>query len=210
MTTKRKPLEQVQLSAMAFTVGHWLPRAAMGSRTGEPERDPFDMKAPYQRGSVWSDVQRVALIKSLYMGIPVGAIITSILPVTDKYHVRVIDGKQRIETVRMWIANTFQVPSWWFGPDDYEGDAEFVHFGDLTVRSHRRFENSQLPCLEFNGQTVWLGRNAKGVWSTRQRSPQELLMAEAELYGLINGGGTPQTAADMARAAAIASRPGRS
>lgn len=202
MTAKRKPLEEVRLSALAFTVGHWLPR---------PSGDFVDLNAPYQRASVWTEAQRVALVKSLYMGIPVGAIITSVLPITEhKYHVRVIDGKQRIETVRMWATNMFQVPSWWFGPDDYTGNDDLVYFGDLTLRAHRRLDNLQLPCLEFNGQTVWIGRNEKGAWTTRQRTPEELLMAEAELYGLINGGGTLQTAADMARAAAVASRPGRS
>jgi hypothetical protein len=201
---KSGPLPEILLSTYNWTVGHWL------------DNENYDLDAPYQRGSVWTDEQRRDLIKSLHMGLPVGSITVSKLPWRDylpntQKGYRVVDGKQRIDTVRAFANDEFSVPASWFRPGALSEEAvaagkKDVTWSDLSVVAQRRFDTSMsLPAHEFQAETEYLGRHdATGKWMTRQRSDEEILQAEAELYGLLNGGGTPQTDEDMARARAMA------
>lgn len=200
-------LPEVHLSSLAYTVMHWLPR------TYESEsRDPFDLNAPYQRGSVWTLAQRQALIKSLYMGLPVGSVIVSHLPHRSEFSYRIVDGKQRIETVRAFAEDKFPIPYEWLREDDRPAtevsmcpQSGVIFHSEASERFRRWFGmGAQMSALEFKPELEWMGRNAKGQSQHRKRSDAEILRVEAELYGLINGGGTPQTEDDMARAALIA------
>jgi hypothetical protein len=202
------PLPKISLSTANWTVGHWL------------DVNHYDLDAPYQRGSVWTDDQRRNLMKSLFIGLPVGAVTVSKLPWRDhlpdtQKSYRIVDGKQRIEAVRAFANNEFNVPASWFRPDALSPDAVAsgktdVTWDDLAVVTRRKFGTSMpLPASEFNAETEYLGRDkVTGDWVTRRRSDEEILQAEAELYGLLNGGGTPQTDEDMARARAVAAQPG--
>lgn len=202
--TAPAPLPELHLQSLARTVDHWVQR---------PDEDPFDLHAPYQRGSVWTEAQRVALVKSIIMGLPVGAVITSQLPYTagSPHHWRVVDGKQRVEAVRAYLADQLPVPGWWWPADCTTDRAGLVLFSELTTKGQRSFAIRQLPELAWNGEVVYLhpkplvDGKSQG-WVTRRRSADELLVAEAELYGLVNGAGTPQTEADLARARAVAAR----
>lgn len=199
------PLPELRLSSLARTVDHWLLR---GEQSWDIDpTDLFDLAAPYQRASVWTLDQRVALVKSLLMGLPTGAIITSALPsAASGPSYRVVDGKQRIETVRAFAAGEVPIPAWWVRQDDRTVGANGqLTWADLTDRGRRVFSMRPLPELLFQGETEFTGPRGDGKgWHTRRRSADELLIAEAELYGLINGAGTAQTAEDMARAAAVA------
>jgi hypothetical protein len=155
---------------------------------------------PYQRGSVWTLRQRIELIRSLLSGTPVPSIIandraTPAWPHTPDgpaggYYYAVIDGKQRLETMIAWYASELAVPASWFPPEDATEtedteDGPYVRFAGLTPEARRAFPTKAL--LPFAVAKVGS------------------IEAEAEIYGRVNGGGTPQTAEDMARAAAIAS-----
>lgn len=197
--TGRRPLPEVRLSATSRPFLHWLPKVYDG--------DIFDLNAPYQRGSVWSLEQRQALIKSLYMGVPVGSIIVSKLPYRkgSPFSYRIVDGKQRIEAVRAWAGDAFAVPGWWFDSEYIDLPGDEVRWSHLSIVGRRRFETgTQLPGLEFDPELVWLGRKPDGSPHWGRRNDAQILVAEAELYALVNGGGTPQTDGDMARAAAVA------
>jgi len=157
---------------------------------------------------VWTLDQRRALIQSLYTGVPVGNIIVSKLPFRagNPYHYRVIDGKQRIETVRAFAASEFTVPGWWFTHDLTVRRSGEITWEDLTDSGHRHFTMATpLPALELDAANEWLGRDEYGKRGRRKRSDAEILAAEAEVYLLVNGGGTMQSESDMARAAEVAS-----
>jgi len=205
--SKPGPLPRINLSTDDWRVGHWLDPG-----TGVE----YDLDAPYQRRSVWTKEQRRNLIKSLFMGLPVGSVTVSKLPWRDylpetQPNYRVVDGKQRIETVRAFANNGFSVPASWFRPDALtdaavaSGKTE-VTWDDLSIFTQRKFKmGTPLPASEFDASREYLGRDENtGEWITRDRSDEEILRAEAELYGLLNGGGTPQTDHDMARARAVA------
>jgi hypothetical protein len=154
---------------------------------------------PYQRGSVWTEDQQVALVRSWLSGIPVPGIIindrmnrdwTARNGRTDDVpFLAVVDGRQRIEAAIKWWSGDLAVPASWFAPESVittvsTDDGPYVTYAGLTEVAQRVFGNrAMLPIIE-----------------TKVGSIEE----EAALYLLVNGGGTPQTDADMANAAQYA------
>jgi hypothetical protein len=156
---------------------------------GELELDP-----PYQRGAVWTEDQRVALIRSLISGIPVPALIINARPVAApdqqaQATYAVIDGKQRLLTVTAWFTGKLAVPASWF-------PAELVA---VTV------DTADGPYVTFDGLT----ETGRGFGSRAMLSVRETALAtvaeEAAVYVLVNGAGTPQSDSDLAAARRVAS-----
>lgn len=207
------PLPEVTFHSMNFTVGHWFPRA---------DYEAIDFNPPYQRGTVWTIDQRRALIKSLLMGLPIGAVVVSVLPyelTPEHYHYRIIDGKQRLETVRLFEADGFTIPVEWLPEESWQYGNDAPTEGDVVLSQapyvRRIFEMSRaFPALEWHGakeQTGWAEVPKRGytdqfqrvpVW--RERTNAELLRAEAEVFMLLNGGGTGQDPEHMAEVAKMA------
>lgn len=170
------PLEALNLQHFTYSVYHYV-----------SESDDFLLDPPYQRQSVWSPEQRVNLIRSFLLGVPIGSVILN-----DRfkagvgYHFAVVDGRQRIETVRAWFAGAVAVPtSWWTdedlgAPRDQLGDTVTVNdLSEVAVRDCKR--RWQLPAAEA-------------------RLPEQ---AEPDLYLLVNFGGVAQTDDDRARVEAL-------
>lgn len=162
------------------------------------QRGDMTLNAPYQRGSVWTLGQRVGLIRSILLGIPIPAVV-----INDRGSVdwaegsiqldepfwAVIDGKQRIETMLAWFSGEFAVPASWFDPEYIAetmptGDGPYVCF----------------PCLTRIGQRVFSNHATIAVVEGKLTTVRE----EAEVFCLVNGEGTPMTTVDMCRAAAVA------
>jgi hypothetical protein len=61
------------------------------------EEGELDLNPPYQRDHVWGEERRRNLIRSLTMGLPIGAIFINSRDIMEPEVV--LDGKQRIETV---------------------------------------------------------------------------------------------------------------
>jgi hypothetical protein len=182
-----KPIEHLTLAPtnrMAIDLFH------------QVERRRIRLDPPYQRGRVWTDGQRLDLMYSLLSGYPVGTLILnnraggSWGDFTVDY--AVIDGKQRLETVCDWFRGDLPIPASWVpagwitaesltaGLVDF-GDGDYITEADLTPAAELHFETAMsLPVV-----TARLGD----------------LAAEAEVYRLVNTGGTAHTAADLARAA---------
>jgi hypothetical protein len=188
------PLDHVTLSP-SFRVARELVQLV---DSGDLLLDP-----PYQRGRVWSLDQKIALIRSWLTGVPTGVIILSDRSGRkwaetngDVYEKggavwACVDGQQRITAAREWFADGFAVPASWFDPERVEtteegDDGPYVRYSGLSVTGQRMMSNSRalLSVAEF--------RTAATVAD------------EAEIYLLVNGGGTPQTDADMANATRVA------
>lgn len=163
----------------------------------------IDVDPPYQRGQVWSDDQRIALISSWMQGLPTGVVILSdraqpawsaatgdIYATGDTAVWAVVDGKQRLSAALAWYEDAFAVPASWFPADlvdhtENTDDGPYVRHGGLTITGQRKLEHrAQFAVAEF--------RTAATVHD------------EAKVYLLVNGGGTPQTATDMRRARDLA------
>lgn len=159
----------------------------------------LDLNPPYQRGSVWTLDQRIGLVRSWLLGIPVPAVIindrcTSAWRDANGHSpldtgigmYACVDGKQRIETAIAWFAGEFAVPASWFDAESVEAaadtaDGPYVRYTGLTVVAQRHFANrAMLPTINAQVATQ---------------------SAEADLYLLVNMGGTAQTEDDLHNAA---------
>ena len=129
---------------------------------------------PYQRGDVWGTKRRVNLIRSVLLGVPIPSMI-----INDRlgagwdgdWRIAVIDGKQRITTLLMFLHGELPVPGEWFG-----SKSKIVTFNDITEVQRRIVKNQPLPFSE--------GRLAT-------------LEDEKEVFDLVNFGGLTQGESDV-------------
>jgi hypothetical protein len=101
----------------------------------------------------------------------------------------VVDGKQRLLCLKAWYDDELAVPASWIEP-------EMVDVTEPT---------SDGPYVRVSGLNE-LGRRATGerILLPVGEAQAGSLREEAEIYLLVNGGGTPQSDADMDNARRIA------
>lgn len=163
----------------------------------------LDAAPAYQRPSVWTRIQQVNLVRSWLLGIPVPAIMlndrgsdawrrtngTSPLDTGEPGYVAV-DGRQRVEAAVAWFTGDLAVPASWFDPEHVEAtvdtkDGAYVTYTGLTVVGQRLMSNrAMLPVIEANAISE---------------------AEEADLYLLVNTGGTAQSQDDLDHAATFTS-----
>lgn len=128
---------------------------------------------PYQRGDVWGPVRRVNLIRSLLLGIPIPSIIINDRSMTqwpnDDLRFAVIDGKQRLTTILMFLKSELAVPGEWV---DLPGE---VTFSEMPIVTQRKICNRPLAFSEGSLPT---------------------LEEEQLVFELVNFGGVPQGESD--------------
>jgi hypothetical protein len=182
-----EPIRELSMSTSARSWGELIHQVQRGDTT-------YDL--PYQRGAVWNDEQRIMLIFSIMSGTPVPALIVNSRPEKMWFDAdgeqlpiyAVIDGQQRMTTVRMFMEDALPVPASWFPAEEVEtaedtADGPYVRYSGLTRRQQRFFENRPTPVAEGRVHSV---------------------AAEAAVYLRVNGSGTPQSAEDLDLAARIA------
>jgi hypothetical protein len=191
-----EPLQRLPIST-SNRQARWLVKQVAD---GELDIDP-----PYQRGAVWSEDQRVALMRSLLAGLPVPSII-----INDRHRREwadraaynrdnptgrssyvVIDGKQRLLALRAWFDGQLAIPASWVPAEEVAhaedtDDGPYVRATGLTELGRR-----------MTGERILLAVGEAQANSVRE---------EAEIFMLVNGGGTPQSDDDMARAARVAGK----
>lgn len=189
------PFEHVSLNP-SFQSAAWLARRVV---EGEIDANPA-----YQRGSVWSRDQRIALVQTWLRGLPAGVVIladrcnrkwATANPDSDPYETgkgiwAVVDGKQRLTTAVAWFGSEFAIPASWLPADHIETveeteDGPYVRQNGLTLKGQRFMERY---CSLLVAETKDCATEAD----------------EAAFYLLVNGGGTPQAQADMDNAACVA------
>ena len=188
-----QPIQRLNLQAYNRSVAEFIPR----------DRDDYELNPPYQRGTVWTPDQRVALVHSFLSGTPIPAVILNYranddwtrangaLSIHDPAYA-VVDGKQRIETIRAWFDGLIAVPASWFDPElvkftESTSDGQYVNYTGLSIVGQRTARMWTIPTAE-----------------ARVASVED----EAAIYLRVNGGGTAQSAADMANAEGVRSRTG--
>lgn len=152
----------------------------------------LDLNPPYQRGYVWTLEQRVNLVRSLLLGVPVAALVLNRRGSNAAWRrnegdpgevwYACIDGKQRLTTMHMWWRGEFAIPADWLERRMHGAghDLAMVTVRDLSDVGRRFMDNRcMIPVAEAS-----LGSLAE----------------EAEVYGLINSAGSAQTQEDLDRA----------
>lgn len=184
----QSPLTRLPTTASLWCVEEYTSRL----RRGEMLLDP-----PYQRAPAWSEQQRIDLMRSWLHGVPVPAVVLNerMGPAwrrTDpqtRVTYAVVDGRQRLQAALAWQDGELAIPASWLPPDwihttEDTDDGPYVRA--VGLHNPRRVARlMDLPCVRAQVSTV---------------------AAEAGLYLLVNGAGTPQSTVDLARAAAIAAR----
>ncbi|MFI6030815.1 DUF262 domain-containing protein [Amycolatopsis magusensis] len=149
------------------------------------------LSPPYQRGDVWTPQQRIALMKSLLLGVPVAAIVVNRRGDNAEWRANegdpggvwyaCIDGKQRLTTLCQWHAGELAIPADWIDPElltTAPGDT--ITATDLSTTGRRILgQRFIIPMAEATLPS---------------------LASEAETYRLINSAGTSHNHADLARA----------
>lgn len=136
---------------------------------------------PYQRGDVWGKIRRRNFIKSLLLGVPVPSIIVNQRMFAEgwgeDYRVAVIDGRQRITTIFMFLDDKIAVPSDWFHENHVSNTTGgTVFYSDLNRCGQRKLKGRSVPFVEARCES---------------------LQQEAEIFELINFGGVPQGCVDQ-------------
>lgn len=145
-------------------------------REGQVDLDP-----PYQREPVWGLERKRNLIRSLIIGLPIGAIFLNERGYKpDAPHYAVIDGKQRILTVTGFFDEKFSVPAEWF-PESHARHLGEVYYSELSELGQRAIE-TDWTVATYETQFAW--RSAK------------MLEQEQFVFELVNYGGIPQGECD--------------
>jgi hypothetical protein len=182
-----EPVHEMRMNISARMWGDLIHQVQQGDTT---------YHLPYQRGEVWTQAQRMMLIYSILSGTPIPALIVNERPHKMWFGAQgerlpvyaVIDGKQRMMTVKMFMEDVLAVPASWWPADQLErtedtSDGPYVRYSGLARRAQRFFENNPAPVAEARLTSV---------------------AEEAAVYLRVNGSGTPQSDEDIARAAAVA------
>jgi hypothetical protein len=156
-------------------------------------RENLEMNPPYQRGSVWDTARRQALLKSMLMGIPVGAIVLNKRPTMEVPYIAVVDGKQRIETLRALMDGEFGIPAAWVS-EQWRGETQPIEYDGQTVDG----------IVIDNDRHPFMGRLMNFPLSVIEASVPTVEQ-EAEIFRLVNSGGVAQDDDTMARAAVVES-----
>jgi hypothetical protein len=189
------PFDHISLNP-SFQSASWLAR-----RVGEGE---INLDPPYQRGDKWTEDQRIALVQTWLRGLPAGVVILAdrctdawikANPGRDPYETgealwACVDGKQRLTTAVLWFGSEFAIPASWLPADHVDliedtDDGPYVRHNGLTLKGQRFMERY---CSLLVAESKDCATEAE----------------EAAFYLLVNGGGTPQGAADMENAARVA------
>ncbi len=75
----------------------------------------LDLRPPYQRGFIWKDDFKDKLIYSIIKGYPTGNISVRILSTPNEKGAKseVVDGQQRLTTIRDFVTNDYTIKSSW-------------------------------------------------------------------------------------------------
>lgn len=158
----------------------------------------LDLNPPYQRGDVWTTGQRVNLMRSILLGVPIAAIVLNRRGGNVAWRQNegdpgecwyaCIDGKQRLTSMVQWFDTALAIPTEWM-------DAEYVR------PEYRHFRYVTSGHLTSTGARMVSSRCLIPV----AEAQLDALAEEAEVYSLINSAGTAHTAADLRRAAEVSS-----
>jgi len=109
---------------------------------------------PFQRGLVWTLEQKRRLIESLYMGLPVGAIVWNQTHAAGRCDRWLLDGQQRVTAITEWLAGGFAVSGWRY-PDLPE--IERRHFDRMGIEAIQTEIEDEATCREVYDRLVYGG-----------------------------------------------------
>lgn len=90
---------------------------------------------PFQRNFVWSSLQQERLIESIYMGLPIGAIIVNFTEKESGCNGWLLDGQQRMTTIYSYMNGEFPVYGSLFSELTNEERNHFYRIGITFIQT---------------------------------------------------------------------------
>lgn len=115
----------------------------------QPGKELIDTAPGYQRRLRWTNKKRSLLIESFLLNIPVPPVF---LFEHDYNEYEVIDGRQRIETIRAFLSNDFALTSLEYWPE-----LERKRFNDLPTVLQKGLLRRSLPAVVLLAETRGIG-----------------------------------------------------
>lgn len=107
----------------------------------------------FQRGLVWSEAQKVRLIESIYIGLPIGSLVCN-----SRYDCPcdgwLLDGQQRMTTIVGYGAGEFPVQGWRFPDLPKKEQAHFLRMGILLIETQI---DNEAECRDIYDRLVYGG-----------------------------------------------------
>jgi len=123
----------------------------------------INLSPAFQRGHVWTLKQRRKLLKNIVMGKPIPAIFLYKEASGSKYSYNILDGKQRLESLILFIGSKrddLRIPNWskYFYGKHFKKEVHFpVEFGEASRPFHelsddlvREFREYAIPTIEIS------------------------------------------------------------
>ena len=114
---------------------------------------------PFQRGLVWTEYQKSRLIESIYIGLPIGAIVWNQVEFKadtgyNPCDFWLLDGRQRMSAICEYMAGQFLVMGWRY--IDLP-DREKVHFNRMCVPVIETCLKTEAECRDVYDRLVYGG-----------------------------------------------------
>lgn len=106
---------------------------------GEIDRGGIRLDVEYQRQYVWDDGKASRLIESLLLNVPIPVVY---IAEDDDFSFEVIDGLQRLTTLKRYLNNEFPLNG-----VTVLSEIRAKKFSDLTPRDQRRLANRTIRCI---------------------------------------------------------------
>lgn len=108
----------------------------------------------FQRSLVWTETQKVRLIESLYMGLPVGAIVWNQTLNAGPCDRWLLDGQQRVTAIIEWFDGVFPVSGYRYSELP---DIERQHFDRMGIEIIETDIADEATCREVYDRLVYGG-----------------------------------------------------
>lgn len=111
---------------------------------------------PFQRPSVWTESQKVKLIESIYLGLPIGTLVVNMLNIVGPTDRWLLDGQQRVTAISEYVNGSFSVCGWRY-PD--LPDIEKRHFERIGVGIINTEIIDENECRDIYNRLAYGGTN---------------------------------------------------
>ena len=106
------------------------------------DKIPIDYEVPYQRNYIWNDTKAINLIETIL----INGVIPPIIALQTSSDLKIIDGRQRLETILKFYNNEFPLKQ--FGLDVFKG-CDNCFYKDLPNNMKTIFEEYKVKFIIY-------------------------------------------------------------